>query len=133
MVLRKSLAYFISSLILLILFFLFFTDYKDLRNFINVQYLKFKEFVFLLNNAERKRKLPLTETAVRSVLERYGLELKRISEITNGYEVEVKEVSAKLLPRIIKELENYGTLNEFEAVDNTGKGKFFLRFKIIRS
>ena len=133
MVLKRSWAYLLSGVLLIVLFLVFFSDYKDLRNFVNLQYLKFKEFVFLLNNLERKKKLPLTEVAIRSVLERHGLELKRISEITNGYEVEIKEVKANVLPRLIKDLENYGVISELEAVDNTGKGKFYLKLRITRS
>ncbi len=133
MVLKRSWAYLFSGVLLVVLVFVFFSDYKELRNFVNVQYLKFKEFVFLLNNLERKKKLPLTEVAIRNVLERHGLELKRISEITNGYEVEIKEVRANVLPRLIKDLENYGVIFELEAVDNTGKGKFYLKLRITRS
>ena len=133
MVLKRSWAYLFSGVLLVVLVFVFFSDYKELRNFVNVQYLKFKEFFFLLNNLERKKKLPLTEVAIRNVLERHGLELKRISEITNGYEVEIKEVRANVLPRLIKDLENYGVISELEAVDNTGKGKFYLKLRITRS
>ncbi len=133
MVLKRSWAYLFSGVLLVVLVFVFFSDYKELRNFVNVQYLKFKEFFFLLNNLERKKKLPLTEVAIRNVLERHGLELKRISEITNGYEVEIKEVRANVLPRLIKDLENYGVIFELEAVDNTGKGKFYLKLRITRS
>lgn len=130
MVLKRNWAYLVSLALLIVLFAVFFSDYNELRTFINSQYLRFKEFVFLLNNVERTKKLPLTEEAIRRILERYGLELKRISEITNGYEVEVKEVRAELLPKLIKELEKYGNLSEFKAVDNTGEGRFFLKFRI---
>ncbi len=133
MVLKRIWAYTLAGVLLLILSVVFFMDYRELRDFINTEHAKFKEFVFLLNNVERKKKLPLTESAIRNVLERYGLELKRISEITNGYEVEVKEAEANILPRIIKDLENYGRIIELEAVDNTGTGRFFLRLKITRS
>ncbi len=133
MVLKRTWAYTLASFLLLILSVVFYLDFKELRDFTNAEYSEFKEFVFLLNNVEKRKKLPLTEASIRSVLERYTLELKRISEITNGYEVEVKEVKANILPRIIKDLENYGRIKELEAVDNTGKGRFYLKLKITRS
>lgn len=133
MVLKRKWAYILTGLILLILFYIFFLDYSSLKNFVNVQHMKFKEFVFLLNNVERKKRLPLTESSLRMVLNRYRLDLKGITEITNGYQIEIKEVDGKLLPRLIGELENYGKVTEIEAVDNTGRGRFYLKLKIIRS
>ncbi|WP_461829644.1 hypothetical protein [Aquifex sp.] len=133
MVLKRGWAYFLAGVVLLILFFIFFLDYSSFRNFVNVQHMKFKEFVFLLNSVERRKKLPLTESSLRMLLNRYRLDLKGISEITNGYQIEIKEIDGRLLPRLIGELENYGRITEIEAIDNTGRGRFYLRLKITRS
>ena len=133
MVLRKYIAVILSIVILSVLAYVFIEDFNEFKNFINREHIRFKEFVFLLENVKREEKLPLTESTLRGIIGRYGLEIKRIFSTENGYVVEVKEVEAGVLPKLIKELEKYGKISEFEAVDNTGKGKFFLKLKITRS
>ncbi len=133
MVLKRSLVYRLSALLLIILLFVFYSNYTDFRDFVNSEYMKFKEFLFLLNNVKGNKKPPLDEAVIRDIVKKLNLEIRRISVVSGGYEIEIKEVKGYLLPRLIKELEKYGRIKELEAIDNTGEGRFFLKLRITQS
>jgi len=102
----------------------FMVDFNDFRNFLNNQYVKFKDFVFLLENTEYRETRPLNEELIRNLAQKYGLNLKEINYRQGKYVISLREVDGRALVLFIRDLEQNGVLESLEAVDNTGKGKF---------
>jgi len=119
---NRKLVYGFSALILFIYSYAFVNDFSELKNFLNNQYLKFKEFLFFLNNAENRKRGTLNEDVIREITR--NLELVSIRYEYGKYEVKLRKVNALELVNLLKELENYGKVEKLEAVDNTGKGIF---------
>jgi len=102
-------------------------DFIDFRNFLNTQYVKFKDFVFLLENTEYKETRPLNEKLIRNLAQKYSINLKEISYREGRYVISLREVDGRALVLFIRDLEQNGVLESLEAVDNTGKGKFDIK------
>ncbi|AAC07404.1 hypothetical protein [Aquifex aeolicus] len=123
---NRKVVYALSALLLFVYSYAFISDFSEFKNFLNIQYLKFKEFLFLLNNAEEKRRGTLNEDVLRQLTE--NLELVSIRYEYGKYEVKLRKVNAVELVSLLKELENYGKVEKLEAVDNTGRGIFDVKF-----
>ncbi len=122
--------YYLFSFALVSFYCIFFLqEFQDFKNFVNSQYVKFKNFVFLLENVKPTRKRYIDEKTIRRIASAYGLEVKEISKTENGYLIYIKNLNAFILPKLLREFEKYSEIESFEAVDNTGKGIF--DFKII--
>ncbi len=100
-----------------------------LKELLNREYLRHKEFLFMLNNIDAEVR-SLDERAVREIIEGLGIEIKSISETPSGIEVTLPEVRASLLPRLIFKLEEIGKVVSLSSEDNTGKGKFNVRLVV---
>ncbi len=92
------------------------------------EYLRHKEFLFLMGTVERKERAD--EESVRDLLKELGIEPEKVITTEVGIEVVVDTLSWRVIPGFIKELEGRFKLVSFEAVDNTGKGRFRVRFVV---
>ncbi|NPB08481.1 MAG: hypothetical protein GXN96_06085 [Aquificae bacterium] len=130
MILSRKLIYLSVLLLFLVYGSLTLSDFGELRNFLNAQYMKFKEFLLLLESVSAEKKERISERAIRELLARYGLEVKEIVYQDGAYRIEVRRVPASLLVDILKYLQDRGRVEEFVAVDNTGRGLFDLTITV---
>ncbi|HIQ48737.1 MAG TPA: hypothetical protein EYH58_03770 [Aquifex aeolicus] len=127
MILSKKVIYTLVLLLFTFYLYTFLVDFIDFRNFLNTQYVKFKDFVFLLENTEYKETRPLNEKLIRNLAQKYSINLKEISYREGRYVISLREVDGRALVLFIRDLEQNGVLESLEAVDNTGKGKFDIK------
>jgi len=90
----------------------------------------FKEFLYLLKNSPSYSGRYLDEKLIRELVNRYHLKLRGISKLQNRYLIEIEEIPPSKFVRFLSNLEKYGNVVSFEAVDNTGKGKFYLKLEV---
>jgi hypothetical protein len=128
-ILRRSHIYTLAMLLVFIYTYLLSSDISSLRELLNREYLKHKEFMFMLNNLEL-REDTLNEKLIRSIAMSMGLEIKSISETPSGIEVVLPQVRASLLPQLLFQIERYGRIKSLSSEDNTGKGIFEVRLVI---
>jgi len=126
-ILSKKVIYTLVLLLFTFYLYTFLVDFIDFRNFLNTQYVKFKDFVFLLENTEYKETRPLNEKLIRNLAQKYSINLKEISYREGRYVISLREVDGRALVLFIRDLEQNGVLESLEAVDNTGKGKFDIK------
>lgn len=127
MILSKKVIYTLVLLLFTFYLYTFLVDFIDFRNFLNTQYVKFKDFVFLLENTEYRETRPLNEKLIRNLAQKYSINLKEISYREGRYVISLREVDGRALVLFIRDLEQNGVLESLEAVDNTGKGKFDIK------
>lgn len=130
MILSKKVIYTLVLLLFTFYLYTFLVDFIDFRNFLNTQYVKFKDFVFLLENTEYKETRPLNEKLIRNLAQKYSINLKEISYREGRYVISLREVDGRALVLFIRDLEQNGVLESLEAVDNTGKGKFDIKITL---
>ena len=94
----------------------------------NEEHSRYKEFLYLLQKAVPPKHL--TENVLRHLITSVGGNLKAISKVGNRFGIEADNINAKKLPLLLKRLEEYGEIEDFEAVDNTGKGNFYLKLTL---
>ncbi|NPA32765.1 MAG: hypothetical protein GXO04_03970 [Aquificae bacterium] len=124
MMLPRPLIYALALLLFSFYAYVFFLRYNELRNYVNNQYLSFKDFVFELENTQAGQKVRLTEDFIRSVARRLGIELKEITYEEGKFRIRARGVEPDALVLLVHELEKGGRLLELKAVDNTGRGRF---------
>ncbi|RUM30454.1 MAG: hypothetical protein DSY32_02220 [Aquifex sp.] len=122
---NRKLVYLLSTLLLFVCFYVFISDFSEFKNFLNDRYLRFKNFLFLLNNTESKKRGNLNEEILRELTK--SLELVSINYEYGKYEVKLRKVNAIELVNLLRELENYGKVEKLEAIDNSGRGIFDVR------
>ncbi len=127
--LRKEVLYAILTLVCGLYVYLLSADYSAFRNALNRELSKHKEFLFMLENLTPPSE-ELTEKGLRRTLSALGIEPKSISQTPAGIEVVISELKAVHIPELILSLEDKGKVVSFRAEDNTGKGKFSVRFVI---
>ena len=121
---RRSLT--LISLLLSLMFSVYgYVKVSEIRNRVVREYMRHKEFLFLLRNTEPFR--TASEGELRDVLNGLGASVEKIETVGDGIEVVIREVSWRKLPIIIKRVEERFRIVFFEAVDNTGKGLFRVR------
>ncbi|HIP42942.1 MAG TPA: hypothetical protein EYG91_03375 [Aquifex aeolicus] len=124
MILSRKVIYTLVLLLFTFYLYTFTVDFNNFRNFLNNQYVKFKGFVFLLENTEYRKMKSLNEELIRNLAQKYGLNLKEINYREGKYVIFLRETDGRVLVLFISDLEQNGVLESLEAVDNTGKGKF---------
>lgn len=112
--------------------YLFWVDYKKTVNRMDNYHNRYKEFLYLLENTPKGVNLKLSRPTVERILKRYRLEAESIRRIGDRFEIKIREVPANLLIPLLRDFERYGEVVEFEAVDNTGKGRFYTTL-VVRS
>jgi hypothetical protein len=100
---------------------------SEVRDLVLREYLRHKEFLYLKGKVSEKERAG--EGSVRKVLEEMGLEPERVSVSELGVEV-VMDLSWRVLPELVRRLEERFHLVSLEAVDNTGKGRFRVRLVV---
>ncbi len=127
--LRREVLYGFALLLSAVYFVLLYSDYSALREVLNREYSRHKEFMFMLNNAGRPG-AKASENTVKNLLQSLGLEAKSISETPSGIEVVLAEVHASKVADLVFKLESLGSITSLSAEDNTGQGKFTVRFVV---
>jgi len=129
---------FLSKRLLIILFigiFIFSVYYLSKNYFINLNNIynshnQFKEFLYLLINTPKYENIYLNETLLKKLASQYHLKIKSLTKLENRYVLEIEQINHSKFIRFLATLEKYGDIKAFEAVDNTGKGKFYLKIEI---
>lgn len=105
--------------------YLFWEKYNRTLNGMDNYHTRYKEFLYLLQNTPKGANLKLSRPVIERILRRYRLEAESVRQIGDRFEIKIREVPANLFIPLLRDLERYGEVVEFEAVDNTGKGKFY--------
>ena len=125
--LRKRTVYLITLGLGIVAFLYTLPTLAQLRDRFVQEFFKHKEFMFYLKNAKASTKKQLTEEEVLELFRRYRITPEKIQRTETGYEVEIKELSWRTLPYLIKDIEKNFRIVTLSAVDNTGKGSFKVR------
>jgi hypothetical protein len=124
----KKLLYSVLILLFIGTLWTFVSKYNSVRNTLNAEHNRYKEFLYLLKVAEKPP--TFKEDKVKKFITSLGAKLKSVSKLGNSYKFEIDNLRAEKLPFLLKELEKYGTIEEFKAVDNTGKGNFYVKLTL---
>ncbi len=125
--LRRRTVYLIALGLGIVMFLYTLPTLAQLRDRFVQEFFKHKEFMFYLKNAKASTKKQLTEEEVLELNRRYRITPEKIQRTETGYEVEIKELSWRTLPYLIKDIEKNFRIVTLSAVDNTGKGSFKVR------
>ena len=129
---------FVSKRLLIILFIgilLFASYYLAKTFFFNLNSIynvhnHFKEFLYLLANTPKYSHHFLNENLLRKLVSKYHLKIKSLTKLQNSYILEIERINHTKFIRFLATLEKYGIIKSFEAVDNTGKGEFYLKIEV---
>ncbi len=116
--------------VFLLLSIFYFHRYVEAVNKMDAVHNEFKRFLFLLENTKPPHWERFDEQKLQSFLKRIGAELKSSTKLSGKLILELGNVRADKLPKLLKFLENFGEIESFTAVDNTGLGNFFVKITV---
>ncbi|GAB6066548.1 hypothetical protein JCM9492_16430 [Aquifex pyrophilus] len=120
---RNMIIFFVISL-LLFYTYNFIEDFKDFKNFVNREYLSFKNFLFELYNVKKRENVALTENYIREISKKLGIEMKELVYENGKYRMRIKKVEFRELILFLERISKGGEVELVRLVDNTGKGIF---------
>ncbi len=110
----------------LVLGTLFVSQYFKERTKVEQIHTKYKEFLYLLENAKGLNTKPLTEREIRNILNSLGLKVKKLTKSGGSFRIVLESLPADKVIPLIDRLERAGgVIDRLELVDNTGKGNFY--------
>ena len=109
-----------------LLFYLFWDRYHKTLLELDNYHNRYKEFLYYLENTPKSTSRKLDRPTLERIFNRLGLRVKSIENLGDRYRITVEELPADKLIALIHAIEFYGAkIAELEAVDNTGKGRFY--------
>ena len=112
--------------LLLISGVLLYRNYSDVRNTLIEAHNGFKNFLYLLHNTPRVERKNLTGEEINRIVRRLGIILKEFNKSGEKAILKFDNVEASKLAELLFYLERYGEIEKFSAVDNTGRGNFYV-------
>ncbi|ADC90209.1 hypothetical protein Thal_1581 [Thermocrinis albus DSM 14484] len=105
--------------------FSFFLHIQKEKEAFYQEYLRYKEFLLLLQSAKLGRKQELSESFLQQKLQQFPLQVVSIKTTEMGYEVKLRDVPGSEIPKLVYFLEDSGfSIKKLKATDNTGQATF---------
>jgi len=124
MTLPRNIIILLVIILLSIYAYSFLVDFNSFRNFVNREYLTFKNFVFSLYNVKSYEKVALTEDFIRKVSKDLGIDIKELIYEEGKYRLKIKSVPFGRLMLFLERISKGGEVVSAKLIDNTGKGVF---------
>ncbi len=112
----------VSALVL----YLFWDRYRKTLVEMDNYHNRYKEFLYYLENTPKGATRKLDRATLERLLTRLRLRVKSIENMGDRYRITLEELPADKLIILVRSIEYYGArVEELDAVDNTGKGRFY--------
>jgi hypothetical protein len=120
--LNRSYIFVIGFLYSVVLAVYFYENYRSKLNVFYLEYQKFKEMKFILNNLSQKS-IKNDEGSIRMFLVNNGFNVESIDQVESDFRVVLNKVSPDKLPFLVYKFEESGfVIKSLKYTDNTGLG-----------